>query len=185
MKLAIVVGHNSRSQGAVSVGGVSEYVWNSRLALLIKDHDPDAVHIFHRNPGGGYSREIDRVYAEVDEWGADCSIELHFNGSVKPKARGVKTLTSGTKGSLALAEEVHSRYLAVMGRRDRGIETRTRHQRGGRSLWQGKCPAIMAEPFFGSNKEDWRRANARVDQLAEAIYRGAMAFYRAQKKGRN
>jgi N-acetylmuramoyl-L-alanine amidase len=74
---------------------------------------------------------------------------------------------------MALALSVHRQMLKVMESRDRGVEVRKRNDRGGRSLWQGKAPAIMTEPFFGSNPEEWRRANARIDQLAEAIYRGA------------
>lgn len=175
-KIAIVVGHNARAQGAVNVAGVSEYIWNGELAGLIQDHDPQAVRVFRRIAGGGYSREIDRVYAEVDAWGADCSIELHFNGSASASAQGCLTLSSGTQGSLALARCVHARCLGVMQGRDRGIEVRSRHDRGGRSLWQGRAPGIMTEPFFGSNPEECRRADARIDQLAEAIYRGAVEF---------
>lgn len=176
MKIAIVVGHNARRQGAVSVDGISEYTFNSELAHQIKEHDPDAVGLFFRRLGGGYSAEIDRVYREADAWGADCTIELHFNGSSSPSANGVLTLSSGTRGSLALAQEVQLRCVRVMETRDRGVEVRTRHQRGGRSLWQGKAPAILTEPFFGSNPEDWRRANARMEYLAEAIFRGACAY---------
>ncbi len=176
MKIAIVVGHNASRQGAVSVDGTSEFAFNSELAECIRDHDPAGVRVFFRKRKGGYSAEIDRVYAEVDAWGADVSVELHFNGSSSPNAHGCLTLSSGTSGSLSLAHEVHTLCQAVMERKDRGIEIRTRHQRGGRSLWQGRAPAIMAEPFFGSNAEDWRRANARMEYLAEAIFRGACAY---------
>ena len=182
MTIAIVVGHNARAQGAVSVDGTSEFVWNSDLAEMIRDHDPAGVRIFQRRRGGGYSAEIDRVYAEVADWQAAVSIELHFNGSASASASGVLTLSSGFAGSMNLAEEVHRRCVAVMERRDRGIEVRTRHQRGGRSLWQGKAPASMTEPFFGSNPEDWRRANARKEYLAEAIFRGACAHIAAQQR---
>lgn len=176
MKIAIVVGHNIRARGAVSVDGTSEFVWNSDLAEMIREHDLNAVRVFTRRRGGGYSAEIDRVYSEVDAWGADVSAELHFNGSSSANACGVLTLSSGSKGSLALAEQVHAKCLAVMERPDRGVEVRGRHDRGGRSLWQGRAPAIMTEPFFGSNPEDWRRANARKEYLAEAIFRGCCAY---------
>lgn len=177
MKIAIVVGHTSRSQGAVSIDGTSEFAWNSRLAQMIHDENPNTTRIFNRPAHLGYSRGIDFCYSEVDRWGAKCSVELHFNSNAKRGPSGVLTLSSGTPGSLDLAREVHSRCVAVMETRDRGVEVRTRHMRGGRSLWQGKSPAIMAEPFFGSNPEDWRRANARMEYLAEAIYRGCVAFH--------
>ncbi|GIT90156.1 hypothetical protein JANAI62_03610 [Jannaschia pagri] len=172
-KIAIVVGHNARAQGAVRVtDGRTEYDWNGRLATLIAAHG-NQVRIFRRQGGGGYSAEIDRVYAEVDAWGADVSVELHFNGSASARANGGLTLSSGTRGSLLLAQEVRSRCAAVLGNRDRGVQVRGRHDRGGRSLWQGRAPAILTEPYFGSNAAECVVADQNMDELAEAIFRGA------------
>lgn len=173
MKLAVVVGHNAISQGAVSVDGTSEFIWNSQLAELIKDISPREVEIFYRVHGGGYSREIDRVYAQVDKYSPDVSVELHFNGSASASASGCLTLSSGSSGSLRLAQNIQQETLRVLQNRNRGVEVRQKSDRGGRSLWAGKAPAVMTEPFFGSNAEDWRRANARIDQLAEAVFVGA------------
>ncbi|MBL4898116.1 MAG: N-acetylmuramoyl-L-alanine amidase [Colwellia sp.] len=177
MKIAIVIGHNARAQGAVRItDGVPEFQWNSHLAELIQEIDPASVRVFRRVAGGGYSREIGRVYAEVDAWGADVSIELHFNGSPDSSAEGCLTLSSGTSGSMALAGAVQRRMLAVMQNEDDGILVRGRKARGGRSLWAGKAPAILAEPYFGGNARFCHVADARKDQLAEAIYEGAVAF---------
>ena len=80
MRIALVIGHNSRAQGAVrATDGRSEYDWNGVLAGMIRDHDPASIRIFRRTAGLGYSREIDKVYGEVDAWGAGGSVELHFN----------------------------------------------------------------------------------------------------------
>ena len=169
-----MVGHNKRAQGAIrTTDGRTEYDWNGELARLIQDHDPTGIRIFRRTYGGGYSQEIDRVYGEVDAWGADLSVELHFNSAPSPDAKGCLTLTSGTSKSLVLAECVHAKSLAVMGGEDDGINVRARRERGGRSLWQGKAPAIMTEPYFGSNADECRVADRHMDELAEAIYRGA------------
>lgn len=177
MKIAIVIGHNSRAQGATRItDGKSEYVWNGHLAELIQSIDPKSVRVFRRVYGGGYSREIDRVYGEVDAWGADCSIELHFNGSPDPKAEGCLTLSSGTSGSIDLAEKVQANMLAVMENQDDGIQIRRRGDRGGRSLWAGRAPAILIEPYFGGNARFCHVADARKDELAEAIYEGVRAF---------
>ncbi|MEQ3626003.1 MAG: N-acetylmuramoyl-L-alanine amidase [Celeribacter sp.] len=171
MKIAIVVGHNARAQGAVrATDGVSEFVWNSHLADLIRDHDPMNVRIFHRTYGGGYSLEIDRVYADVDAWRADCSVELHFNAAAASSAAGCLTLSSGTSGSLRLAGAIQRRTLAVLGNRDRGIDKVSRTDRGGRSLWQGRAPAVLTEPYFGSNAEECIVADRNKGKLAGAIY---------------
>ena len=178
MKIALVIGHNSRAQGAVRVtDGRSEYDWNSDLAGMIRDHDPARIKIFTRQAGLGYSREIDRVYRECDMWGATCTIELHFNASASLSARGCLMLSSGSKGSMALANALQRHCLSVMENPDRGVVVRGRKDRGGRSLWQGKAPAVLTEPYFGSNRADCMRADANMDQLAEAHYRAAMAWH--------
>lgn len=176
-KIAIVVGHNAKAQGATRVtDGRTEFDWNSELASLIQEHDPMNVRVFTRKRGGGYSQEIDRVYAEVDSWGADVSIELHFNSSGFPSVHGGETLSSGTQKSLLLANTVREAAQAALGTKDRGVKVRGRHERGGRSLWQGRAPAIITEPYFGSNREDCHRADKYMDQLAEAYYRAAQCL---------
>ena len=183
MKLAIVVGHNSASQGAVRQDtGESEFVWNGRLARRIERLAGDyglQVRTFFRTPGGGYSTEIRRVYAEVDAWGADASVELHFNGASSAEATGTETLSSGTALSLRLAESVQREMVLALGLRDRGIKTRSRSDRGGMSLISGRAPAILVEPFFGSSPVGNRATDEETEQerLADAILRGtAEAF---------
>jgi len=189
MKLAIVVGHNSASQGAVRKDtGETEFVWNGRLARRMERLAPDYgldVRVFHRTPGGGYRNEIARVYDEVDAWGADGSVELHFNGAASAAATGTETLTSGTALSMRLAESVQREVVIALGLRDRGIRTRARQDRGGGSLHAGRAPAILIEPFFGSSPEGNRATDEDSEQerLADAVLRGSaeafMSFPRA------
>lgn len=185
MKLAIVVGHNSASQGAVRKDtGESEFVWNGRLARRIErlasSYDLD-VRVFHRTPGGGYRAEIRRVYDEVDAWRADASVELHFNGAASPDATGTETLTSGTALSLRLAESVQREMVVALGLRDRGIRTRAAQERGGGSLYAGRAPAILVEPFFGSSPVGTRATDEDSEQerLADAILRGAAEAFQS------
>lgn len=173
-RIAIVVGHNANAQGAVRcTDGRTEYDWNGDLAKMIEAYDPAHVKIFRRKAGGGYSSEIDRVYAEVDAWGADVSVELHFNGSTNPAANGCLMLSSGTTGSRALANRIQTLCVAALGNTDRGVRIIGKSDRGGRSLWAGRAPAVMTEPYFGSNKPECEAADARKSALAKAIYEGA------------
>jgi N-acetylmuramoyl-L-alanine amidase len=175
--IGIVIGHNRSAQGAVRVtDGVSEFTWNSELAELIRLGAPDEVMIFSRKPVGFYSREIDDVYRRVTAAGVSCSVELHFNSVASPRAEGCLTLSSGTEGSLALARAVHYRMLAVMENEDDGVQVRGPRARGGRSLHAGRPPAIMTEPYFGSNARSCGVAQAHMDELAEAIFEGAREF---------
>jgi N-acetylmuramoyl-L-alanine amidase len=173
-KIAIVVGHNSRSQGAVRIlDGRTEFDWNSDLAQLIKSHDNRNVKIFYRRAGFGYSKEIDTVYAETDTWGADVTVELHFNASANENVRGCEMLSSGTSGSLELSNNMQNRVQRVMGNPDRGVKRVSRSDRGGRSLWAGKAPAVLIEPYFGSNYQECTVATNKKQDLAKAIYQAA------------
>ena len=180
-KLAIVVGHNQRSQGAVRGDtGESEFVYNSKMAKYMEEiadeYDLD-LKTFFRTAGGGYGAEIRRVYAQVDAWGADASIELHFNSAGDPSASGTETLSSGTTKSTILAQEVQMEMVESLGLRNRGIIVRNERTkgRGYESLVTGKAPAILTEPFFGSGTKDRAASDSDFERqkIAEAILEGA------------
>ena len=123
--------------------------------------------LFYRTSNLGYSAEINKVYAEVDAWGADESVEFHFNGG---GGTGTETLTSGTRGSLNLAARANEAMVVSLGLRNRGIKKRGKRERGGRSLWAGKAPAILVEPFFGDCQSDVDRVvSVGGEALLESI----------------
>lgn len=169
MKIAIVVGHNEKAQGAVRVtDGRTEYDWNSELAAAIRDLNPKQVMVFHRkHDPAGYTAEIHDCYARCDMWGADVSCELHFN-SFTTAASGTETLFA-TKAGKAVAEKVQAAMVGALGLRDRGLLHRP-SGRGAGSLIAGKAPAVLVEPYFGSNPTDCLRADERFGKLAEAIF---------------
>lgn len=179
MKLAVVIGHNSRAQGAVRGDtGETEYVWNGRLAQLMERDAAEfgiEMRVFRRTAGGGYRTEIRRVYDEVDRWGADASMELHFNGAASPAATGIETLSSGTALSLRFATAVQDEMIVALGLRDRGVKTVGGNERGGASLISGAAPAILVEPFFGSSLKGQEATDELHEQeaLARAYLRGA------------
>lgn len=185
-KLAIVVGHNERGQGAVRADtNESEYRYNNQIAELMRgmaaEYEIDAK-VFNRKPAGGYSREIRTVYGEADTWGADATIELHFNAA-SAAATGTETLSSGTSGSMTLAKEVQEEMLGALGLRNRGIKVRNRknRQRGYLSLVTGKAPAILVEPFFNENPNDLSKTKTDKQRknLARALLKGADAYFDA------
>lgn len=180
MKAAIVVGHNSVAKGArgKSPIGEHEFTYNDRIAdeIVRLARGPLTAKKFHRQKTSSYSREIDTVYAQVDEYDADVSIELHFNAA-SAMATGTETLSSGSSGSLALAKSVQESMLATLGLRDRGVKILSRGDRGGRSLHAGRPPAILVEPFFGSNSSDCRKAgNLGETDIAEMYLSGLRAY---------
>ena len=180
-KIALVIGHNSKAQGAERRDNREpEYVFNGRVAAaveaLAQDYPAISVKTFRRSAGGGYRKEIRRVYGEVDDWGADVAIELHFNASANPQANGCETLSSGSSGSLRLAKAINDDIVSALGIKDRGIKTIPASGRGGGSLHAGEAPAVLLEPFFGSNPSDLAKTLGpqKEKALAGAILSGAM-----------
>jgi N-acetylmuramoyl-L-alanine amidase len=161
MKVAIVVGHNSAAKGARALAPISEheFTYYNRIAdeMVRLARGGLTAKRFNRVKTTGYSREIDTVYAQVDDYGADISIELHFNAA-SPAATGTETLSSGSSRSLKLAKAMQDAMLPALGLRDRGVKIVAKTERGGRSLHAGRPPAVLVEPFFGSNTGDCRAA---------------------------
>jgi N-acetylmuramoyl-L-alanine amidase len=167
-KVAVIVGHNKRSQGAQSIEPInrSEFDFNSELAAIMKSKASEfnvTVEVFFREHQGSYTKEIKKVYSEVDNWEADYSTELHFNSAVFTVA-GSEVLTSGTKNSVKFANLTQAEQVKLLnrskvnmngnGKTDRGVKVRKKGSRGYQSLISGKAPAIIVEPFFGSNRAD-------------------------------
>ncbi|SEB69951.1 N-acetylmuramoyl-L-alanine amidase [Rhodobacter sp. 24-YEA-8] len=172
-KIALVIGHNVRSQGAVRVTDKrTGYDINGDLAVAIRDLDPARYVIVRRTAGTG---EIGRAYAEVDRLGILVSVALHFNRTKAVSATGTETLTSGTTNSARLARGVQAGMVRALGLRDRGVKVIARNGRGGASLWTGKPPAFFIEPYFGSNAGDCAAADRNFSALVRAIHEACPA----------
>lgn len=180
MRAAIIIGHNASAKGANALPpiGQSEWEFNCAVAEAMRYTKVMEIGVFRRQPGLGYSREIDLVYAQVNKFGADVSVELHFNAA-SPAATGTETLHSGSANSYTLASCIQRAMVSHLGLRDRGLKARGRSDRGGRSLHAGKAPAVLVEPFFGTNAEDCQKAS-EVD-FAEMYLEGLIAY--KKKKG--
>ena len=178
MKAAIIVGHNVNQSGAFAGDpiGESEYSFNSKVAksILEKSRQFDIeIAVFCRKPQGGYAREIREVYRRIDDWEANLSLELHFNGAENPAATGCETFSSGTPESLILCEVLQEEMVRTLRLADRGVKVRTPDENGGLSLHSGKAPSALVEPFFGSNENDRiRAAELGVNGFAEMFLRG-------------
>lgn len=178
-KIAIIIGHTSKSRGAIRIDtGETEYDFNGRIAKAISDLAEKSgifdVAIFRRNPSKGYGAQIKEVYSKADQWGAIATGELHFNSSATASASGCETLTSGSDMSMKLAAAVNGSIVDAFGVKDRGIVKRSAKDRGGASLHSGKAPAILFEPFFGSNAADCAKFSGEEAEikLAHAILVG-------------
>ena len=158
-KVAIMIGHNSRAQGATSLG-ISEYEYNSDIAerTLAKISEQAggrvSCEIFRRTSG---SNEFSRAYAPLNAYLADVSsdkriaLELHYNSAGAESARRVEMLY---KGDVGVAQRLATGCAAIFGGEARVILLREHVEntrRGGGTLNNGPTNTVLTEPFFGSN----------------------------------
>jgi len=178
-KFAFVVGHEAVSPGASSVAPLkmSEYSFNKQVSQLCyvfaRDLGFDA-RVFFRDRIG-----ISGAAKLVNEWAPDCCIELHFN-SATPAAYGTVCLYDlDPKESKDFAEFVQRRVCEVFkrtGKGDRKTKLLEPGDRGHYNLLSYKVPAIIVEPFFGSNSKDCELAWSNVTNYARGLVRSCIDF---------
>lgn len=180
MKLGVIVGHTNNSKGAWSdTLGQAEYTWNRHLAELIEDIATSVeIKTFLRDGHG-----IAGAYAASDAFGANLTVELHFNASHNDQATGTGVLYyPGSKNGRRFSKFLFDELSQVLGLRDwpkgsGGVVTpfqaSGQQRRGLRSLSAGRAPAALIEPFFGSNPQDSATAQSSKQDMAQAIVRAA------------
>ena len=188
--IALCVGHSRLLASGTPEGGAwthdgttSEWKWNSALVRVIAAelHDVHGIAAYIVNDYGPreYYGAMHWLGQELRRLGnIKLAVELHFNAS-SATANGHEWLhyQGSIKGRLA-ATELH---LAMMrhfpGIRARGVKTPI-EGRGAAFLKETHCPAVLAEPFFGSNAQDWETMRRNPEKLATAIAEGLAAAHR-------
>ena len=179
--IAICVGHSRPGDsGAVSAGGVSERFANGLLAKQIKAkleaHDIECD-IIDSYQGGNYSaamRWLGRKLATVKATGA---VELHFNWGV-PEAHGHQWMHwHESVGGRFLASALHNSMLAACpDHKARGVIGLRPKDCGAEFCRATPCPAVIAEPYFGSNPHEWAWVKSHQHELAQVIADGIAAW---------
>lgn len=157
IKVALVVGHRSGAKGAWGNAGVSEWDYNKLLAAdIAKEHIPNvAVKVFYRdNAPGGYGEKMKRLHQRLDAWGADYSVSMHFNAAGRSDINGHEVLYCSKAGRVVakMMDEILAKNLP---NKERGIKQRSRKERGGGFLCQGKSVCILVEPFFAAHQKHY------------------------------
>jgi N-acetylmuramoyl-L-alanine amidase len=209
---AIVVGHRRSAQGAVSVDGTSEWIWNGAHALRLRAAllalGVESVIVQRPDTSDGYGK-LPGIVNHIDP---ACAVSLHFNGATSSATGSEVLFWQWSQASRSLAQALANSD-DVLGLRDRGLGgirgrgycvTKRRIDARGRTRWDlvlggpiarktaadkarefgdgyrfqpergtpllrdVSCPAVIVEPFFGSNATDWRVVNERADELAVA-----------------
>lgn len=178
--VAICVGHSrSGDRGAVSFDGYSEHAFNTDVAKLVQRALPAQYKgvIFNKYAGNGYAAAMTDVAAQCRAVKAAIAVELHFN-SAGPVANGNEWLywhSSANGRELAAAFETEFTK-EFPNSRKRGIKPINAADRGALFLKLTPCPALICEPFFGSNKAESAQYGANKQALANA-YAAAIDRY--------
>ena len=176
--IALCVGHSRQGDsGASSVDGTTEYDYNCDLAYRISVKTRQPIDIYNTYTGNGYTSAMRWLAKKLKADGAKFAIELHFN-SAGSAATGHEWLYwhSSEKGRLLARSLRDSMEDAFPQFTSRGIKMRQKGSRGASFLSLTHCPAVIAEPFFGSNKDDWKLATEHKDGLAATITGGILLY---------
>lgn len=176
--IALCIGH-SRRVGAFRDGGAvscapatQEWEYNLELARLIaaRLHDAHGItaEIVSEYEGAGYSAAMRWLAARLRSLDVTLAVELHFNSADSPAARGHEWLYwhASRQGKELAALLSVSLSLAKTGIPARGAKAVEPGDRGGEFLRLTHCPAVICEPFFGSNPADWDYARNHTSLLA-------------------
>jgi len=161
--IGVIVGHNSKAQGAVNYKGETEFAFNTRIAKAMKsiiDANPDYdCVIYNREPGSSFGDEIFEMAQKVKKDSCLFTIELHFN-SGPTGARGCEILVH-TKNLMAIriADAITDQIEYKFGIRQRdqdGVKELKRGDRGAYNILAiedaGVEVALLVEPCFANVK---------------------------------
>ena len=147
------------------------------LAGSIASKARQDVRIYSAYGGKSYASSMHWLARKLETDGIKCAIELHFNAA-RPSATGHEWLYwhNSEKGRLLARSLRDSMEDSFPTHTSRGIKAREKGSKGASFLRHTHCPAIIAEPFFGTSKEDWDLATKHKDGLAAAITGGILLY---------
>lgn len=152
-RIAIVVGHDKKEQGAFS-----PYLKKSEFAYHSEVIEPLPFDIYYRSTMDGYMTKMRELAGRVNAKKYDLVVELHFN-SFNGVANGCECLhlngsALGKRWSEIYCKEIAKQY-GVINRGAKAVSSGNGH--GFLSLM--KAPAIIVEPFFGDHVESLKFAD--------------------------
>jgi hypothetical protein len=187
--IAICVGHSRRLATGQPEGGAwthdgatSEWrFWHGVAPMVSRalrsGHGLRAV-IVDDYGARGYTEAMRWLGGELRALGSiRLAVELHFNAA-SATANGHEWLHwPGSANGRRLATQMHlAMGEAFPGIRARGVKTPIAGRGDGFLRWT-PCPAVIAEPFFGSNRADWRHVGWQQERLAGALAAGLAAAH--------
>jgi N-acetylmuramoyl-L-alanine amidase len=155
MKIVLDAGHGYQTMGKCSPNGMKEYEFNRAVAIYVKQ---SLARIKNAEIFFTHSDEMDVPLSQrtnfANSIGADVFVSIHanaFGSSSWSNPNGIETFvhSSKPKNSVALARIIQNNMITATGLADRGIKTANFLV-----LRDTKCPAILIEAGFMTNKHD-------------------------------
>jgi N-acetylmuramoyl-L-alanine amidase len=179
--IGICVGHSRKGDsGASSLTGASEWTYNQKVAeilrLELEKNNINSV-VFTKYDGTGYAGAMTWLCAQLGLLKVDFAVELHFNSADTGAARGFEFLYWRTsKKGQAIASVFQQTFKKKFPENlSRGTKGLSKEDRGGLFVRLPSMPAVILEPFFGSNTREWEIFGSEYGQkllgetYAEAI----------------
>lgn len=160
-KVALCVGHaRSNDAGAIAFNGIYEEPFNNDIVKRVQAELASRgiqAEIINYYPGSGYGQAMKWLAKHLLDNGFTHAFEFHFN-SATPSAHGYEYLHWHKSKKGVIMANVFQRLHGetFLDKTSRGVEPLgdEAHERGVLFCSITHCPAIILEPFFGSNKED-------------------------------
>lgn len=183
IKVALIIGHNSRSKGAYSSIIGSEYNYWKNIAEEIKYKIPGLVDVYEREASTNYVVEMNKVLRELNSKDYKFCLELHYNSALSKQANGCECLVfwkneKAKKLAKDFMEKLKDKFgsrirtkentLKVKKKDEKGKDVEEKKKevtqglilvqdsntRGAYGICKSKDTYILAEPFFGSNDNE-------------------------------
>lgn len=186
--IALCIGHSRRIKGRYDGGAYSPFLdknerdFNLEVAATVVrnlDRMGEDSRIISDYEGAGYSSAMRDVAKQVREIHASLAVELHFNAA-SPSANGHEWLYWHTSpNGKRLAQVFHDSFSDDFPSiKSRGIKPLSAGSRGSEFVRLTHCPAILTEPFFGTNTKDCSQITAT--RVAESYTKAILKFIRTR-----
>jgi N-acetylmuramoyl-L-alanine amidase len=186
--IALCIGHSRTINGRYDGGAFSPFLeknerdFNLEVAALVArnlDRMGEDCRIISDYKGAGYSAAMRDVASQVRGIHASLAVELHFNAS-SPSANGHEWLHwHASPVGKKLAQVFHDCFAEDFPNiKSRGIKPLAAGSRGSEFVRLTHCPAILTEPFFGTNTKDCSQITAT--RVAESYTKAILKFIRTR-----
>lgn len=160
IKVALVAGHDSyHMHGAVAFGVSENEFWNDFIKDLkfILAGCGVEIEIFYRGNQKvlGYKGSMRKLHEEIDSWGADIDLELHFNASASPAVGHEVLYLDGSKNGRKYALMLDECFDDRLPNKDRNVKPLIKGDRGWYGVKIGKSASLISEAFFGKELESF------------------------------